>query len=161
MPYLLILIGLLFLLYVAFKYLQQADAARRSKLGRYVLALLLGGLSLFVLLRGNIPVAIVLATGAVLAWQGVLGKYLAARAGVGGKDGSGPKTEPKKSYMSQEEALEILGLQPNPTAAEIKEAYHRLMLKIHPDQGGSDYLASKINQAKDVLLQEHNRRNRG
>jgi curved DNA-binding protein CbpA len=46
----------------------------------------------------------------------------------------------------------VLGLKPGASAGEIKEAHHRLMLKIHPDQGGSDALAAQVNRAKDVLL---------
>ena len=52
-----------------------------------------------------------------------------------------------------EEAYAILGLAPGADAKAVKAAHHRLMKQLHPDHGGSDYLASKINRARDVLLQ--------
>ncbi|MFM2128633.1 MAG: putative rane protein [Pseudomonadota bacterium] len=56
--------------------------------------------------------------------------------------------------MSREEALSVLGLADGATRDDIKAAHHRLMKKLHPDQGGSNHLASQVNQAKDLLLRD-------
>jgi DnaJ-class molecular chaperone len=54
--------------------------------------------------------------------------------------------------MSRQEALSVLGLDGEPSHDDVRNAHRRLIQKLHPDRGGTDYLAAKINQAKDVLL---------
>jgi curved DNA-binding protein CbpA len=54
--------------------------------------------------------------------------------------------------MTRAEALRVLGLKDGASADDIKVAHRRLMAQVHPDHGGTDYLAQQINQAKDVLL---------
>jgi hypothetical protein len=66
--------------------------------------------------------------------------------------GSGGGARSTGGDMTVEEAYAILGLAPGADAEAIKEAHRRLMVKLHPDHGGSDYLATKINRARDVLL---------
>ena len=56
--------------------------------------------------------------------------------------------------MTEEQAYNILGLENTATQEDIIDAHRRLMQKIHPDRGGTDFLASQINQAKDLLLKK-------
>ena len=67
--------------------------------------------------------------------------------GLGGAPGSGP--------MTKEEAYKVLGLETGAAAADVRKAHRRLMQRLHPDLGGSSFLAARINEAKDVLLSDH------
>lgn len=107
---------------------------------------LLGGLSLagLLLLSGRGGAAI---TGLVLAGPLVWRWW---------KDGARPDSarpaSRRSSAMTRAEALDVLGLSDPVSEIDIREAWVRLMRVAHPDGGGSDWLAARVNQAKDVLL---------
>lgn len=71
------------------------------------------------------------------------------RAGDGGET---EKQAPPESVMTPEQALAVLGLEAGAGEREIRRAHRELMKKLHPDHGGTSYLAAKINQAKDMLI---------
>lgn len=70
--------------------------------------------------------------------------------------GSGATSPPPNGAMATEEAYRVLGLKPGASDGDVKAAYRRLMAQLHPDHGGSDYLAAKVNLAKDFLLKSKN-----
>jgi DnaJ family protein C protein 19 len=70
----------------------------------------------------------------------------------GGTQTTGEAPRARSGTMTRAEALDILGLKPGAGVEEIKAAHRRLMAAAHPDRGGSDWIAARLNQARDVLL---------
>lgn len=84
------------------------------------------------------------------------GRFPAWREDADADMGDRQRSSPASGSMTEQEAYQILGLEAGASAAEVRQAHRRLMQRMHPDLGGSSFLAARINQAKDVLLADHN-----
>ncbi|MBX7199832.1 MAG: DnaJ domain-containing protein [Rhodospirillaceae bacterium] len=119
-------------------------------LGIGLLALAAG----FLAVTGRMGAAFAALAG-LAVWAGRIINLVQMGRQFGGVFGSG--RAPPEPAMSEEEALRILGLARGATPEEIKAAHRRIIEQIHPDRGGSDYLAAKVNHAKDFLLKVQGR----
>ena len=68
------------------------------------------------------------------------------------KGNTGNTASTGQSQMTRAEALEVLGLDDGASTTDVNEAYKRLMAQVHPDKGGSDWMAAKLNAARKTLL---------
>lgn len=130
-----------------------------AKLGRTAGGVLaLAAAALFVT-RGQLFVAVPLAVVGLglLGWQpagDLMNAHLyGRRVPPPGSAGDGQRrAAPPNGRMTEHEALQILGLQPGASADDVIGAHRSLIKRLHPDQGGSTYLAARVNEAKDTLL---------
>jgi hypothetical protein len=125
---------------------------------RFPAAIALAVMAAALAARGRIGLALLGAAGAWGLLAGTMRRRLPSPPGGGGS-GGGSADGPSQDYprgrragMSRAEALEVLGLQEGASHDEVRSAHRRLIVRSHPDKGGSDYLAAMINEAKDVLL---------
>jgi len=138
MPYLLLTIGAILAIAGFYRFFLKASARQIKALFLAVAATAIGLASLFLAVTGRLPVAIAILTA---LWPIGISYLKNKRLG---SDSELP--------LNRKEALEVLGLEEGASPEEIKEAHLRLMKKVHPDQEGTDWLAQKINAAKDLLL---------
>ncbi|KAJ3163655.1 mitochondrial import inner membrane translocase subunit TIM14 [Geranomyces michiganensis] len=92
--------------------------------------------------------------GAGIAAAAIVGRAAikaSSRVGAGGVGGKSFVRGGFESKMTRREAALILGIRETASKEKLKEAHRRIMLANHPDRGGSPYLASKINEAKDMI----------
>lgn len=154
----------LFLFLGGLRAFERASVATIKSLIAWIAAL--GGLSLALLLiltgREGIALGALFMFGPLI-WQ----RWQAYRASISGSkqqqrrrqqsSGARPPPPQRQAGMTPEEAYQVLGLQPGASETEIRAAHHRLMRTAHPDSGGSDWLATRINLARDVLLRQQRR----
>ncbi|SRR5579862_3407567 len=148
----LIILGLIALIVVAavFRFTAGRDPGFVMRIARYAGIAVLAALTIFFALTERWVPAVFLAG---IGWS----LYTRGRAVP---EGWFPRDEPAaappprnvRPQMPADEALKVLGLNSGASSEEVRAAHKRLMMQNHPDRGGSDYLASKINEAKDVLL---------
>lgn len=144
----LLLLGLAFGLFTLSKDLRGPG---REKAIRLLVGGLVTGASIFLALRVQQFWIAILG----LVWLLVQKRVL---AGIGAvktdreRSGRVRDAEVSGTRMTREEALSVLGLAEGVSREEILAAYRALITRMHPDRGGSSYLAAKINQAKDVLI---------
>ncbi len=83
------------------------------------------------------------------------GRFPVWREDTQADSGEGLGVPPGSGAMTKEEAYKILGLEAGAAATDVRKAHRRLMQRLHPDLGGTSFLAARINEAKDVLLSNH------
>jgi hypothetical protein len=150
----------LFLFLGGLRAFERASVSTIKSLFAWIAALGGVALALLLVLTGREGIALgALAFFGPLIWRQWLAYRMSAQAGTRQQQSAGPNQPPprRQSGMTPEEAYQVLGLRPGATEAEIRAAHHRLMRTAHPDSGGSDWLATRINQARDVLLRQRHR----
>ena len=145
MHFLLLGIGVLLGLYGLYRFFLNADVKQITALFMGAVFLIICIALLYLAVTGRLPAALGLLAA---IWPLALALWHKRR----GKTGDSAPSSASSGPMTRQEAFEILGLEEGATRKEIKDSYTRLMKKVHPDQEGTKWMASKLNQAKDLLL---------
>lgn len=134
-----------------YRWFVSANKEKRSKFIKYA-GIFAAFILAFILLRAGLPL-IGAAIATIAAISPYLNRFLQIFHIVNAVKKKNKSSPPVKNHvMTRQEALDILGLKEGATEEDIKNAYQSLMKKIHPDTGGSKYLASQINTARDTLI---------
>lgn len=143
MPYLLLILGLLIGIFAMYRFFLRADVQEIKALIMAVLIITVCVALFYLAVAGNLPAAI-----AVVSAMSpfIIGWFTKRRRRSTYDKQVGDTGKP----MDRKEALRVLGVEANADDQAIKDAYKKLMKKVHPDQEGSQWMAEKLNEAKDL-----------
>lgn len=141
MPYIILVIGAIIGGIALYRFFLKATPKEVKAALLAIAALGVGIASLFLAVTGRLPAAI----GILIALWPLAHSWLKGRKSEKPLSAVTPN-------LTEKEAYDVLGLPENASVDDIRAAHIRLMKKVHPDQEGSDWLAKKINAAKDLLL---------
>lgn len=147
MPYLILIFGLLLGIYALYRFMLKASIAEIKTLIISIAVFTLCIALFFLAITGRLPAAIAVVSALIPLAYGYGRKWLSGKMA-----GEAQSKSTQQNPMTRDEAYEILGLQDGATRKDIQDAYKRLMKKVHPDQEGSEWMAAKLNAAKDLLL---------
>ena len=159
MPRLIILIAVIAIALILWHKIRNARGAERKKMIMWSILSAVIGILLILAVTGHLNIITAAIAGAVAMIPRVLpllrhiplfARYFQPPGSQ--QPGGNQQTAARNGQMDRDEAMEVLGLKPGFTREDVIQAHRRMMQKVHPDRGGSDYLAAQINRAKDVLL---------
>jgi DnaJ family protein C protein 19 len=147
-------VGVLVAAMLLLKWYANADLANIKRLLAWTGIGLLALAVIFLAATGRMGAALAGLAGLMIWASRILNLIQMGRqfGGVFGKRKGEAKSP--SSTMTEDEAYRVLGLTPGASEDEIKAAHRGLIEQIHPDHGGSDYLAAKVNLAKDFLVKK-------
>ncbi len=144
MPYIILIVGLAIGFYALYRFFLTATVEQIKAFFLSTFFVIAAIAMFFLAITGRFgPAVAVMLVVFPLAWP-----YIRKKFNI--ESPAKPATE--SSAMTRAEALKILDVYDGASAEEIQDAYKRLMLKVHPDNQGSDWMATKLNQARDMLL---------
>lgn len=159
---LLLPILLLLLIVWALKHTRQLPAEKKRKFWLKIgLVVAIAAVAVLTLtgrihwLGGVLAACIPLAGRGISLAMKLLPLWLARKKTVNQEQNHEPSTQ-DSGAMSNSEAMEVLGLKQPYTREDIIDAHRKLMQRVHPDRGGSDHLAARVNQAKEILIKDIN-----
>lgn len=147
MPYLLLILGLLIGLYALYRFFLNANTQQIKALFMMAILGVLCIALLILALTGKLPAAIAI----LVALFPLIGGWLRAKRN---HEQSQRFEAAPDEITTREQALQILGLHDDANEELIQKTYKKLMQKVHPDNEGSEWIAAKLNQARDILTKK-------